>query len=450
LTRRVAARVDEVKRETKRSADLTCALTDQLRGRGLTPALLDDIQTGLRRQTLWVEERLRALRRRKAGRARRLKHRARAKPELKAKVVEHRAVIHRLEQELHLQRSVLRQAADSFAWLVLREEPRLIVPLFAPQSHQLPQGLGLGAPAMIASAGHAAGTLLFIENDLTRCIGVGDLTVVFAERAWQKPLVLEVKATGEWREGAVAEIALITAHSDAPDEIALCAEVTRIIGEQIEPERVHLLERPEQVNRLVSHTKALAIIAGASGPQLPASSRRMWRALDAVVARALQGTAAYDLPESGIAFVAVPVGIGDPARELMRLVAGLRDLGFGRECAAATSGDLQNEDEWAAVVPPIPLWPISRAGRVGVMTAHVYFAAVLKPDVWKQAMADEGLTLEEDDRGHWRVIGPRGEVQLDHIEVRKLCLGVAFTGISPRDVARGLAQHIAELAAVTG
>lgn len=102
-----------------------------------------------------------------------------------------------------------------------------------------------------------------------------------------------------------------------------------------------------------------------------------------------------------------------------------------------------DSDEWAAVVPPIPPWPISRPARVALMAGDTYFAAVVKRDVWKQAMQAEGLILDEDGRGRWRLVGTSGEVHLDAAEVQKLSLGVAFTGISPRDIARRVAAFLA-------
>jgi len=119
-------------------------------------------------------------------------------------------------------------------------------------------------------------------------------------------------------------------------------------------------------------------------------------------------------------------------------------MGFGRECGVRTSVDYHRDDEWAAVVPPIPLWPINRSARAALMTGQVFFAAVLKPELWKNAIDAEGLRLEANANGGWRVVGMLGEVHLDVVEVQKLSLGVAFTGISPRDVARRIAQFLHE------
>jgi hypothetical protein len=67
----------------------------------------------------------------------------------------------------------------------------------------------------------------------------------------------------------------------------------------------------------------------------------------------------------------------------------------------------------------------------------------VKPNLWKNAMQAEGLRLEENGGGGWRVLGTSREVHLDMVEVQKLSLGVAFTGISPRDVAHRMAEFLA-------
>jgi hypothetical protein len=442
LTRRLEVQLASVNDHTQRAAELGCLHADMLRRSGLLPSTLDEVQTALRQQMLWVEGRLRKLRRRKARRSRRIRDRVQRERTVPDVARRHRELVKQLEGALHVQRAVLRQIADSYAWLVLHEDPRVILPLYAPQTHQLPRDLGLGAPALIAQRAHSAGTLLVIENDLTRCLGVGDLTVVFADRPWLNPLTLEVKASGEWKEGGIAEIGIMTAHSEAPEDVALYEELSRIVGQQVIPQRVHRLERQDQVDRILSHTRALASIAGAAGPRLPGPSARVWRTLETVVLRALTDGGCDDLAEPGVVFLAIGLHDDNPQQRLLRVMERLQFIGFSRDCGVATSADLLREDEWAAVVPPIPLWPIGRRARVALMTGGVYFAAVVKPDLWEKAMLEEGLTLEEDGAGGWRVAARSGEVHLDIVEVQKLSLGVAFTGISPRDVARRLAEFL--------
>jgi len=66
----------------------------------------------------------------------------------------------------------------------------------------------------------------------------------------------------------------------------------------------------------------------------------------------------------------------------------------------------------------------------------------MRPDAWSDAMKAEGLELTEERRG-WTVTGPSKATHIDVLEVGKLTLGVAFSGVSPREIAAGLAASLA-------
>jgi len=68
-----------------------------------------------------------------------------------------------------------------------RQDARIISPSFREQTHQCHIAEGLGGPAEIARQAMNSGKFFVIENDLTRCVGLGDLTVVFADRYWTRP-----------------------------------------------------------------------------------------------------------------------------------------------------------------------------------------------------------------------------------------------------------------------
>ncbi len=93
-------------------------------------------------------------------------------------VEQHVDALQARERALVLGRHLLRQVADAFAWVVLRQDARVILPLYREQTHELPRREGLGGPAEIARQAMKSGKFFVIENDLTRCLGLGDLTVV--------------------------------------------------------------------------------------------------------------------------------------------------------------------------------------------------------------------------------------------------------------------------------
>jgi len=102
---------------------------------------------------------------------------------------------------------------------------------------------------------------------------------------------------------------------------------------------------------------------------------------------------------------------------------------------------LRENDEWSALVLPIALWPVSRDVRAALLCGELYLACVVRWDAWRDAMKAEGLQLTEERTG-WTVTGPSKVARVDILEVGKLTLGVAFSGVSPREIAAGLAASL--------
>ena len=103
--------------------------------------------------------------------------------------------------------------------------------------------------------------------------------------------------------------------------------------------------------------------------------------------------------------------------------------GFGRESKTATSVDLRRNDEWSALVLPIALWPVSPEVRAALLCGELYLACVVRPDAWRDAMKAEGLELAEERQG-WTITSASKATHLDVLEVGKLTLGVAFSGVA--------------------
>src|SRR5207244_867655 len=105
--------------------------------------------------------------------------------------------------------------------------------------------------------------------------------------------------------------------------------------------------------------------------------------------------------------------------------------------------DLRRNDEWSALVLPIALWPVSRDVRAALLCGELFLACVVRPDAWRDAMNAEGLEVTEERKG-WTVRGPSKATHIDVLEVGKLTLGVAFSGVSPREIAADLAASLSE------
>jgi hypothetical protein len=79
--------------------------------------------------------------------------------------------------------------------------------------------------------------------------------------------------------------------------------------------------------------------------------------------------------------------------------------------------------------------------RAALLSGELFLACVMRPNLWPDAIRAEGLDLVEEGRA-WKVQGPKSNGRLDPLEVGKLTLGVAFSGVSPREIAAGLAASL--------
>lgn len=406
--------------------------------RSFTPADLLVEQTALRRDLIGTEAEIRRV----ATRLRTYRHPDNRK---KREFKETEQALKDLEHVLKLRRSILRQAGDAYAWVVLGGNPRLMLPLFKEQTHVLPEREGLGGPAELARQAMKTGDFFVLENDLLRCIGVGDLTVVFAKRSWRWPLSLEIKSSAPegWRVGGHLELRATMAYSDQPDHQDMLDAFVAALGLQEAPQDMQRGERPSQIAELLSATEFVIRASGTGrGERLPASSGGMWRSLDLVLSRALGEGSCWDLVERGVAFVAArALDENTDAEYGAQVTERLRDLGFTRHAGAISSIHFRKTDECAAIVPPIVLWPVKRDVRAALLAGDLVMECVIHPDAWSQAMGEVGLKINERGKS-WIIEGERGRTRFDVLELGMLRLGVAFGGVSPRAIAQRTAEAI--------
>jgi len=436
--RALARQVERLLSDNRSTAEAGCQQAD-LGREHLTPAALQDAQDGLRAQLLWVEGRLRKVQGRAQRRDEMLARRYARKPALKDLRKEHTALLRRRERVLEAQRTVLRQIGDAHAWMALEQDPRILVPLFAERKHRLPDGIGLAGPVDLARRAHASGKFLVIENDLTRCLGIGDLTIVFAQGHSGPPLSVEVKTQSHG--GNAMNVHLVTVHSGGA-HTSLHDEICRVLGLEDLATGETPPDSAKQTEELVSRTELLLAATEKSYPRLKGPSRHVWRRVGNVIARGYAEGSCVDLIERGVIVFASRATEGRLAPDTE---AGLRDrfeeIGSPREYVQLSSADFLKNDAWSARVLPVALWPnVPSVARAALMSGDLLFACVMRKSVWVDAMRAEGLELI-DSRG-WELTGPAGSVHLDVIEVQKLALGVAFGGVSPQEIAGRIASSL--------
>lgn len=447
MAKALAVRHRVLRENAREIARVGCLAADLLR---LTTAnervrALDNAQHYLRACLLEVEEALREWRDRRPRRRewiKRCRQRIQGGPPL---IGEHLKMVEKIETALAEQRQMVRQLGDGLAWVVLREDPRIIYPLFAERPHHLTPDTGLAGATQVIIDVHKGGELLVLDNDLTRCLGSGDLTVVRADGRWSMPLSVECKTLDVPEELEIgsqvtvnmsAPVSSDLLHQELHDAFtrATNANVGRVgpqSRERVARQEAEMTERAEGL--LASLVRR---------PQSIESASSLWGPMRKVLNRALQTGAAYDVPEVGLALAAIRNRPGDASEaESLGLLHRLQQEGFPKGEPFLTIADLSEDDRLSAVVPPIALWPLPREQRAALLSGDMFLACVFGSKLWETAFENAGLTVEMDD-GSWVIRGNGAPVRFDPLERVKLRLGIAFGGVSPRAVAEAIADVI--------
>lgn len=405
--------------------------------------VLDNAQHYLRACLLEVEEQQRAWADRTAKRQRRIKtYRARISTG-SALIGEHLARVETIETALTEYRQMIRQLGDGIAWTLLRYDPRIIYPLFAERTHHITAGPGLVGPTQVIIDAHKSRELLVIDNDLTRCLGSGDLTVVSSDGRWSMPLSIECKTmapAGELKVGSEITVSMTTPTSTDPLHTELQDKFCRVVGAAIGTggRRPRPSDAAQEAEMLERAENVLASVV--RRPEVLASSSPHWKSLRNTLSRAVQTGGSYDMPEAGIAYVSVRNLPGDDSKgRSQQLLKRLQSDGFPRGEKVLTVGDFASSDRMAAIIPPISVWPLPLDQRVGLLCGDLFLACVFKGNLWANAFSSVGLQLTEKD-GAWIIAGNGQDALFDPLEKLKLLLGIAFSGISPIAVAKQIVE----------
>jgi hypothetical protein len=433
-------RIWRLRDERHQAAVLGCRFSDAFRD-ARSPEVLDNFQHALRMGLLDIEARLRSWQERSLRRPRKIKALRKRAGGGSALIGEHIQLAKAHEEDLGAFREMLRQFGDSIAWAVLSYNPRLIYPLFGFRTHHLNTGVGITAVAHVIIEAHKSGEFLVIDNDLTRCLGIGDITVVRADsRRGGLPLPLELKARlhgSQLVEGSEVSVnfvgALLTNSAQAQLHADFVAALHLNVGLSDDapatrsPQLTEMTARAEWLIQMVSEPRA-----GLN------AKREHWRSLRNVLDRALQTGGAYDSPEPGIAHMAVRLSKGDDsASTMVNLMHRMQSEGFPRGHSSLTLGEFTTDDKLSTIAPPIAIWPLPLAQRAALLSGRVFLACAFTSSLWDDALRREGLSIERRP-DQWLVRGGHRVLQLDNLEVLKLRVGVAFGGISPQDAASGL------------
>jgi hypothetical protein len=344
------------------------------------------------------------------------------------------------EALLERQRSILRQAGDTIAWLLIDEGPQILARLYKPSSHYLPTGVGLIGVAETTRRLNESGRFLALENDLTRAIGIGDITVVRTTPPGYRPIQMEMKSSGEVRLGATIQIDSIAAFSDSPEDLALFEDIQTVLGHHDSPRQARGDREARQTEELIRRAQLVVRLQGSMLTSIKPPSRATWHLFGNVLERALADGAAYDSREQGVAYLGIRCRPGDKPIEAMQdIVGGLEWLGLPLGLPSITSEEFQSSDWWAALVPPIPMWRVSLPIRTSLLSGELFFAVVFTQDAFTGALSDNGITVAAAPTGLLFVRGSESAI-LPALDVQRFFLGIAFGGVSPKEAARSIAE----------
>lgn len=438
--RRLEARIYALRDEGHEYARAQCKLADHLL-RHLTPKFLDEYQFNLRQSLLAAEDDIREWADHSRPRPQYLKRfRKRYGPSIA--IGTHAELADMLGRQLERNRQVLRQAGDVAAWIALRQEPRVIAPLYAERTHHLAGGRGLVAPMQLMHEAHNTGQFLVIDNDLTRCLGDGDLTVVRAGKPWALPMTYEVKSPGneEPREGLQIIINCIGAVSNHPDQAALHQEFTSAIGfsqGNIGPSAQRLQRQTEGMERRAR------VLYNVNRPRQQLNRRdSYWPVIETVIRKAQQQGSSYDEAEPGLLYSAVRVRIGEDTFRLIEQLGRRLQEHVPRGEPVLTSVEFQDQDEFSAVMPPIALWPLPPDQRALLLGGGVQLGCIFRRDIFDRAFEDVGLALVREGGGWTIRKGEDPALRFDALEAAKLRLGIAYNALSPREAATVCAEEV--------
>jgi hypothetical protein len=436
--------VAEISAHTRRIAKHGCARVELL-SRSSDLSAWQETQDFLRAGSLSVQSTLTYLRERRSRRKSKVDQCQHRESFAGPLIGEHNKSLEARDVQLLAQQAVLRELGDALAWLLLNSDPRLIAPLFAEQTtNTLPTGLGLAGVIQVGKVAHDSGRFFVLENDLTRCIGIGDVTVIPRQAEWHHPVVFEIKTRES--DGNHVTLQLIAATTELEADQRLHADFTALFQSSTDDEPRRRNARQESA--LLEHADLQLTVTRRRAKASAAQPNTHWARYKTVLNRSVGRDYAFDVLEPGVVLAAIRT---QPAKSLVsrlkKLSEHLSDFGFGglgEKWLQISTLHLRSNRGMAPYAPPIALWPIELSMRVDLLTRDTVLLCRHHPNVWTRALDSYGLKIVERS-GSWIVQGAgSAKLILDPIEVNKLRFGIGLAALSPRAVAQAIAEQLAK------
>lgn len=431
----------------RQQAAAGCAFADLLR-ESLDPTEVNGVQEWLGGRLREVEARIQTVHDRRKRRKTHLHPRLERKPELRKLMGGHLKLLESREEALQRRRDLLRHIGDTAAWLVCGEEPRILAALFdASKTHHVPTDVGAIGHRFVRRRAHESGDFYVIENDFTRCLGKGDLTVIPCDAVGtHRVYPLELKTEGEAKVG---EFAFTHVHAMLAEEDPIDREyVDRFVdavGLEPADESKSDERAARQRNEIGKGRKTVwELLSRLSGGISSPPPQSNLPSIKTVIDRAVMNGIAWDVPEKGIGYVALNTLANLDERRLDRQVERpMRSAGLGlgqEDVITASTAHVLSRAEFAVSVRPIPLWSLPFEQRGRLLAGEIVLETRFRTESLKEALEDQGITICRGSKGHWELKPPNGPpLGLDMIGNAELTARITFEGVGPR----AFASHIA-------
>lgn len=434
--------VRQIRSQNRQIAEVLCRAVDSFRY-DPTPEKMQILLDVLRDGQMSCEEELRRLR---GVNNRRRHHYSSIRgrhPECGRAIGQQYRLVAERTRLVEVRYRMLRQIGDAAAWILLNGNPRLVAPLYAPQTHQIPRKEGLAGVLLVEHALHQSGKFLVLETDLVRCVGTGDLLVVPVNGIGLEPLVLELKSSGEVKIGEELGVGIGSAYSNHPAHEQLSEEVTAVLEAEESPRGIQGLRADRQMREIEGRTRRMFELSrrGAQVLRRPASPH--WKNMAMVIGRALVTGYSFDLAEGDVYKWAVRNHPGDdPEAALIHIhqrISEIAGISAQNPYAWASTADLASKDHLAVLVRPVALWELPPDYRATILCEEVLVGNTRRVGLLEAHLRNLGVVLTRVDGGV--ILTKDGDERaMTQLEFAHIDASVSLTGLSARDVAAAIAE----------
>lgn len=411
-----------------------------------SPASLQEALDFVRLGISASNARLKVLRGRRVRRRALIKARRGRKKALGRLIQAHDVLIKRQVFQYEKRRRILRQIADAFAWVALSRTPRARALLFRAQTHQPPEEMGLAGHLLVQGAAHECGDFLVIENDLTRCLGVGDLTVVPISGPSARPIAIEIKTSGDSLElGAELDVRMSLVETNDPADQEVMERFKECLGIAL----TETITSPEletgQMLRFFEDTQRAEHQRRRVRDKMEAPPAE-WTSAIRVLERAKPGYPAFDWIEEGqvvfaIRYVDDPTQFAADFRLVQERVASLLGATDEHPIKVTTNNDIEEHDVSSTIVLPTALWMIPASQRAMILNNDLYFGSFLDMAVLQRLLQVEGIALKEED-GEWTLTSGGETLRMDRLERMRVVEAATFGGHRLSRLAESIAETL--------